>query len=76
DAVSPGGALVVYDRMLDEDARHVENLVISLDMLLVTDGGSEYTAEELISHATAAGFTDISAQPLGDYDTLVVCHKR
>jgi SAM-dependent methyltransferase len=76
DAVSPGGALVVYDRMLDEDARHVENLVISLDMLLVTDGGSEYTAEELIGHASAAGFTDITASPLGDYDTLVVAHKR
>ena len=76
DVIPPGGALVVYDRMLDEDARHVENLVISLDMLLVTDGGSEYTAEELIGHATAAGFTDISTQPLGDYDTMVVCHKR
>jgi hypothetical protein len=61
--------------MLDEEPDHVENLVISLDMLLVTDGGSEYTVTELRGHAAAAGFTEITDRPLGDYDTLVVCRK-
>ncbi|MBP2327251.1 hypothetical protein JOF56_007636 [Kibdelosporangium banguiense] len=75
DAVSPGGALLVYDRMLDDDPRHVENLVISLDMLLVTDGGSEYTVTELRGHVAAAGCDSITEQPLGDYDTLVICRK-
>ncbi|MFC5723483.1 methyltransferase [Streptomyces gamaensis] len=75
DSVMPGGVLLVYDRMLETDSRHVENLVISLDMLLVTDGGSEYTAAELRAHAESAGFTDITRHPLGDYDTLVVCHR-
>lgn len=75
DAVNPGGALLVYDRMLGEQRHLVENLVISLDMLLVTDGGSEYPAEEIHRHAAAAGFASSSEQPLGDYDTLVVCHK-
>jgi SAM-dependent methyltransferase len=75
DAVNPGGTLLVYDRMLDEEPDHVENLVISLDMLLVTDGGSEYTVTELRGHAAAAGFTEITDRPLGDYDTLVVCRK-
>lgn len=74
-AVNPGGALLVYDRMLDDDPRHVENLVISLDMLLVTEGGSEYPVSELRRHAEAAGFTSITERPLGDYDTLVVCRK-
>ena len=76
DALTPGGALLVYDRMLDETPRHVENLVISLDMLLVTDGGSEYTAEELRGHAVAAGFDSVEEQALGDYDTLVICRKK
>jgi SAM-dependent methyltransferase len=75
DAVRPGGALVVYDRMLTDDPRHVENLVISLDMLLVTDGGSEYPVSELRRHAEAVGFESVTEQPLGDYDTLVVCRK-
>ncbi|GLH98487.1 methyltransferase [Phytohabitans aurantiacus] len=74
-ATNPGGALVVYDRMLDDDPRHVENLVISLDMLLVTDGGSEYPVQELRAAAAEAGFERITDRPLGDFDTIVVCHK-
>lgn len=74
-AVSPGGALLVYDRMLDDEPDHVENLVISLDMLLVSDGGSEYPASEIQEHAAAAGFTSFDSTPLGDYDTLVVCRR-
>jgi hypothetical protein len=75
DSVLPGGVLLVYDRMLAEGPAYVENLVISLDMLLVTEGGSEYTVGELREHATSAGFDAVEEAPLGDYDTLVVCHK-
>ncbi|KNB49931.1 methyltransferase [Streptomyces caatingaensis] len=74
-AVAPGGALLVYDRMLDDEPRHVENLVISLDMLLVTDGGSEYPAGEVHEHARAAGFTSFEDVPLGEDDTLVICRR-
>jgi len=75
EAVNPGGVLLVYDRMLGAGANLVENLVISLDMLLVTDGGSEYPPEEIHRHATAAGFASVRDEPLGDYDTLVICTK-
>ncbi|MGB3440133.1 MAG: methyltransferase [Actinophytocola sp.] len=75
DSVHPGGVLLVYDRMLADRSTHIENLVISLDMLLVTDGGSEYTVTELREHAESAGFDSVDATALGDYDTLVVCHK-
>jgi hypothetical protein len=74
-AVNPGGTLLVYDRMLDEDPRHVENLVISIDMLLVSDGGSEYPASEIREHAAEVGFTEFFSKPLGDYDTLVWLRK-
>lgn len=75
EATNAGGALVIYDRMLDEEPDDVENLVISIDMLLVTEGGSEYPASEVIEHAEKAGYTDASAQPLSAKDTLVVAHK-
>lgn len=79
-AVSAGGALLVYDRMLDDESsqmsNQIENLVISLDMLLVTEGGSEYPVRELRTNAQAAGFTSITEAPLGDYDTLLICRKE
>jgi O-methyltransferase domain/Dimerisation domain len=75
EALNPGGVLLVYDRMLEPGPSYVENLVISLDMLLVTDGGSEYTAAELVGHAEAAGFESSTIQSLGEYDTLVVAQK-
>jgi SAM-dependent methyltransferase len=75
DALNPGGVLLVYDRMLEPGPAYVENLVISLDMLLVTDGGSEYTVAELVGHADAAGYATTSVKSLGEYDTLVVCRK-
>ncbi|MET8869443.1 methyltransferase [Nonomuraea sp. NPDC004580] len=74
-AVKPGGALLIYDRMLDEGPALIENLVISLDMMLVTEGGSEYPVEEVRQHAAAAGFTALEHRPLGDFDTLLVCRR-
>ncbi|MFI6850130.1 acetylserotonin O-methyltransferase [Kitasatospora sp. NBC_00085] len=75
DAVNPGGTLLVYDRMLGERADDTENLVASLNMLLVTDGGAEYTVAELREQAEAAGFTGLTHRPLADFDTLLVCRR-
>jgi hypothetical protein len=74
-AVNPGGALLVYDRMLDDEPDHIDNLVISLDMLLVTDGGSEYPVSELRATAAELGCHDVTVAPLADDDTLVVLRR-
>ena len=74
-SLNPGGTLLVYDRMLVPGPSYVENLVISLDMLLVTDGGSEYTVDELVGHAERAGYESTTVKPLGEYDTLIICKK-
>ncbi|MFK8849716.1 methyltransferase [Streptomyces sp. Ac-502] len=75
EAVNPGGTLLIYDRMLEDEPAHIENLVISLDMLLVTDGGEEYQASEITAAAEQAGFVSTEVTPLSDYDTLVICRK-
>ncbi|MGP4026359.1 methyltransferase [Actinomadura sp. 3N407] len=75
DSVNPGGVLLVYDRILDRASSRAANLLVSLDMLLVTDGGSEYEVSELREHAEGAGFTDVTAQDLGEDDTLVIARK-
>ncbi|MEV7603790.1 methyltransferase [Kitasatospora sp. NPDC089797] len=74
-AVNPGGSLLVYDRMLGEQRDDIENLVASLNMLLVTEGGAEYTVAEITAQARLAGFGTVTHQPLADYDTLVICRK-
>ncbi|WP_128985039.1 methyltransferase [Streptomyces roseicoloratus] len=76
DAVEPGGALLVYDRMVDERPADLVNLLISLDMLLVTHGGSEYSVEECRGWMTEAGFGRTEAKVLSNTDSLVIGHKE
>lgn len=75
DSVRPGGALLVYDPMVDDELRHPMNLVISLDLLLTTHGGAEYPAADCRAWMIEAGFTDVTSQSLGYNDTLVVARK-
>lgn len=74
-AVNPGGTVLVYDRMLGRRADDTENLVASLNMLLVTEGGGEYSAEDVGEQARRAGFASVTDRPLADFDTLVICRK-
>ncbi|MFE3140607.1 methyltransferase [Streptomyces scopuliridis] len=76
DAVRPGGALLVYDRMMAEQPTDLVNLVISLDMLLVTHDGSEYSAQDCRTWMADAGFSRTEAKVLSNTDTLVVGHKE
>lgn len=73
EALPAGGRLLVYDRMLGVGRNEVENLVASLNMLLMTEGGSEYSVADLAEQA--AGLRLLGQQPLGDYDTLAVFVK-
>jgi hypothetical protein len=63
-AVRPGGALVVYDQMIDDDRRDPQKLLQSLNVRLVRSGGSEYTVADLRGWAEGAGFTFDRAVPL------------
>ena len=74
-AVNPGGALVVYDQMVDDQAPDIWNSVISLNMQLLTPSGSEYTAAECRAWMRAAGIDDLTAIALGEHDTAVIGRK-
>lgn len=75
DAVRPGGALLVHDRMLDDEYANADNLIAALIMTLVTEEGEEYPVGELAGLAVAAGFTSVTSQPLDSNETLVCCRK-
>jgi hypothetical protein len=75
-ALSPGGALIIYDPLIDEErGLHAHGLLSSLNMLIETSGGSEYTAAECINWMQQAGLRDIRTRALGDMHTAVIGFK-
>ncbi|HEX4221163.1 MAG TPA: methyltransferase [Pseudonocardiaceae bacterium] len=75
-AIRPGGTFVVYDPMVDEHHPDLPALVNSLHMLVMTPGGAAYAPGECVGWLTEAGFTDVSARPVGVGNTMVVGHKN
>ncbi|NUT48844.1 MAG: methyltransferase [Saccharothrix sp.] len=76
DAVAPGGAVFVYDPMLDEANPRLATALAGLNMLVWSSGGSEYTPDECRAWLTEAGIAATAVSPLGPTSTLVVGHKR
>lgn len=75
EALPAGGAVLVYDCLIDDDRRDPANLLLSLNMQLVTDGGSEYTAADCRGWLRTAGFARTETRPLTTADTLVIGYK-
>jgi hypothetical protein len=76
DALNPGGALVVYDSMIDDDrSKNAFGLMMSLNMLIETPGGFDYTGADCIGWLTEAGFKDAYVEHLVGPDSMVVGFK-
>lgn len=76
DALNPGGALVVYDAIIDDDrSKNAFGLLMSLNMLIETPGGFDYTGAECIEWMKAAGFRDACVEHLIGPDSMVVALK-
>src|SRR5262245_46798816 len=72
-ALPSGGALVVYETIIDDDRRHnAFGLLMSLNMLIETPGGADYTAAECAEWMRQVGFTTIRAQQLAGPERMVV----
>jgi O-methyltransferase/methyltransferase family protein len=75
-AVPPGGAVLVYDPMIDDGRRqNTFGLLSSLNMLIETTGGFEYTAADCQDWLAEVGFAETASQPLVGPDTLVIGRK-
>ncbi|MFE8993829.1 methyltransferase [Streptomyces collinus] len=75
-ALAPGGVVLVYDRMIDDDRRNAAlSLLGSLNMLLTSDEGREYTPAECVRWLSGAGFTDIRTTAVSGPDTLAIGRK-
>ena len=76
DALPDGGALVVYDAIIDDDrSSNVFGLLMSLNMATATPGGSNYTAAECRGWMAEIGYRSSRAEHLVGHDTMVVAVK-
>jgi hypothetical protein len=72
-ALPQGGALIVYDQMIDDERRsNASGLLMSLNMLLNTAGGFDYTGADCIGWMSEAGFREVRLTHLrGPYSMVV-----
>jgi hypothetical protein len=73
DALPPGGSLVVYEAIIDDDrSQNAFGLMMSLNMLIGTPGGFDYTGADCSAWMREAGFSAIRVEPLEGPDSMVV----
>jgi len=76
DALPDGGALIVYDSIIDDErSKNAFGLLMSLNMLIETDGGFDYTAADCMGWMSEAGFTTTHAEHLIGPDSMVIAVK-
>ena len=73
DALPSGGALIVHEAIID-DARkkNVFGLLMSLNMLIETHGGFDFTGADCKRWMTETGFNRTKVVPLSGPDSMVI----
>ncbi len=73
DTLPVDGALVVYDAIIDDDrSKNSFGLMMSLNMLIETEGGFDYTGADCIGWMKEAGFKECYVEHLIGPDSMVV----
>jgi hypothetical protein len=73
EALPRGGALIVYDHIIDDERRNnVNGLLMSLLMLLETQGGFDYTGADCCKWMGEAGFSEARVEELTGVESMVV----
>jgi len=76
DALPVGGALVVYEAIIDNDrSKNAFGLMMSLNMLIETPGGFDYSGADCEAWMKEAGFAATRVEPLVGPDSMVVGTK-
>jgi len=76
DALPRGGALIVCETLIDDQrSTHAFGLLMSLNMLVETPGGFDYTGADCCGWMRAAGFTATRVERLAGPDSMVVAIK-
>jgi len=73
DALPDGGALIVYEAVIDDERRsNAFGLLMSLNMLIETPGGFDYTGADCCAWMQQTGFRESYVEHLVGPDSMVV----
>lgn len=73
DAIPTGGAFIVYESIIDDDrSKNAFGLMMSLNMLIETPGGFDYTGADCMGWMKEAGFSTMRVEPLIGADSMVI----
>ena len=73
NALPAGGAFIVYESIIDDDrSKNAFGLMMSLNMLIETPGGFDYTGADCSGWMREAGFRQTRVEPLVGPDSMVV----
>jgi len=76
EALPEGGSFIVYDALIDDDRRtNSFGLMMSLNMLVETPGGFDYTGADCCAWLREAGFRETRVEHLIGPDSMVVAVK-
>ena len=72
-ALPEGGAVVVYDAIIDDErSKNAFGLLMSLNMLVETPGGFDYSGADCIGWMKEAGFKECRVEHLVGPDSMVI----
>jgi precorrin-6B methylase 2 len=75
-ALPEGGVLIAIENVIDDERRkNAFGLLMSLNMLIETHGGFDYTGADFAGWAKAAGFKDTRVLPLVGPTSAVIAYK-
>lgn len=76
EALPAGGAFAVIENIIDDERKeNAFGLMMSLNMVIETEGGFDYTAAQFIEWTTEAGFTSMETIHLGGPTSALVAYK-
>jgi 16S rRNA G1207 methylase RsmC len=76
EALPPGGAFVAIENVIDNDRiKNVLGLLMSLNMLIETSGGFDYTGADFERWAKQTGFVSTSIIPLAGPTSAAIAYK-
>lgn len=73
DALPPGGSFIVFEALIDDERKsNAFGLLMSLNMLIETRGGFDYTGADCSGWMREAGFKETRVEHLSGPDSMVV----
>ena len=76
EALPPNGALIVHEALIDDERKkNALGLLMSLNMLIETHGGFDYTGRDCRKWMQDAGFRRTQVARLAGPDGMVVGYK-